>query len=335
MRLKAKTRFGRTELPERQAEVLRASIRIEWATLVFLVITIALVYLVLGNSQAMKAAWIEDMLSLAPPLAFLIAVRIVNRRPTMRNPYGFHRSVGVAHLVAGVALFTMGAYLIVDSAAGLIAGEHPPIGSVELFGNVVWLGWLMMGVMALTIPLPIYFGRRKMALAKELHDKVLYADADMNKADWQTAAGSIVGVAGIGLGLWWLDGAAAIFIAASITWDGVKNVRAAITDLMDSRATTFDDGKPHPLGRQVTDRLRSLRWVEDAGVRMRDQGHVFHAEAFVVPRRGKVSLDDLTAARDALIALDWKLQDVVVIPVDELPEEVGGSRSGRQSERNR
>ena len=41
-----------------------------------------------------------------------------------------------------------------------------------------------MGVMALSIPLPIYLGRVKMALAKELHDKVLYADADMNKADW-------------------------------------------------------------------------------------------------------------------------------------------------------
>lgn len=332
---KVTPRFGRTELPDRQAEVLKASIRIEWATLVFLVITIVLVYLVLGNSQAMKAAWIEDMLSLAPPIAFLIAVRIVNRRPTMRNPYGFHRSVGVAHLVAGVALFVMGAYLIVDSASGLISAEHPPIGSVELFGNVVWLGWLMMGVMALTIPLPIYFGRRKMKLAEELHDKVLYADADMNKADWQTAAGSIVGVAGIGIGWWWADAAAAIFIASSITWDGVKNVRAAITDLMDSRATTFDDGKPHPLGRAIVDELRSFRWVEDAGVRLRDQGHVFHAEAFVVPRRGKVALTDLEDARDRLIALDWKLQDVVVVPVEQLPEEVGGSVHDRQSERNR
>lgn len=331
----AKPRFGRTELPARQAEVLRASIRIEWATLVFLVLTIVMVYFVLGNSQAMKAAWIEDMLSLAPPLAFLIAVRIVNRTPTMKRPYGSNRSVAVAHLVAGVALFTMGGYLLVESASGLLSGEHPAIGSVELFGNVVWLGWLMMGAMALTIPLPIYFGRRKMALAKELHDKVLFADADMNKADWQTAVGSIVGVAGIGLGLWWADSAAAMFIAASILWDGVKNTKGAVTDLMDTRATTFDDGAPHPLGREITDYLRGLRWVEDAGVRMRDQGHVFHVEAFVVPRRGRVSIDDLLAARDGCIALDWKLEDVVVVPVDRLPEEVGGSISEHQSERNR
>lgn len=321
-------------MPDEQAGALRRAIRFEWFTIAFLAVAIVGVNIVMGNSQAMKTAWVEDLLSLAPPLAFLIAVRVIRQPPSKKYPYGFFRSVGVGHLVAGVALFAVGALLLAESAVGLLRGERPPIGSVNLFGTQVWLGWLMMGVMALTIPLPIYFGHRKMALAKELHDKVLFADADMNKADWQTAVGSIVGVAGIGLGFWWADSAAAIFIASSILWDGVKNVRAAIADLMDSRATTFDDAKPHPLGRAVVDELRSLRWVEHAGVRLRDQGHVFHAEVFVVPRRGKVSLDDLDDARERVIALDWKLQDVVIVPVEQLPEEVGGRVDDHQSERN-
>ncbi len=334
--MKAEPRFGRTELPEQQAQALRRAIRIEWATIAFLAVAITMVYLVMGSSQAMKAAWIEDMLSLAPPFAFLLAVRLVNKKPTPKYPYGWHRSVGVAHLVAGVALFTMGALLIYDSVSGLLTAEHPPVGSVVLFGQTVWLGWLMMIAMALTIPLPIYFGRVKMQLAKELHDKVLYADADMNKADWMTAAGSIVGVAGIGLGLWWMDSAAALFIAASILWDGIKNIRAAITDLMDTRATTFDDGKPHPDAAKIDDHLRSLTWVAEAGSRVRDQGHVFHVESFVVPRRGMMpTLDQLLDARDACIELDWKIQDIVIVPIDELPEEVGGGDRSRQSERNR
>lgn len=328
--------FGHTELPDRQAQALRKAIRFEWYTLAFLAVAITLVYLVLGSSQAMKAAWIEDLLSLAPPIAFLLAVRLVNKRPNNRYPYGYHRSVGVAHLVAGVALFAMGAFLIIDSASGLISAEHPPIGSVELFGQTIWLGWLMMGVMALTIPLPIYFGRVKMRLATELHDKVLYADADMNKADWMTAVGSIVGVAGIGLGVWWADAAAAIFIAASIVSDGFKNMRAAITDLVDSRATKVDDDEAHPDAARVDDYLRTLPWVAEAGSRVRDQGHVFHVEAFVVPRRGRMpSLDELLAARDGCIELDWKVEDIVLVPIDELPEEVGGPKRNRQSERNR
>ncbi|WP_347755683.1 cation transporter [Agrococcus sp. ProA11] len=327
--------FGHTELPDRQAKALRKAIRFEWYTLAFLAVAITLIYLVLGNSQAMKAAWLEDLLSLAPPIAFLLAVRIVNKRPNRRYPYGYHRSVGVAHLVAGVALLAMGVFLVIDSGSGLLKAEHPPIGSVELFGQTIWLGWLMMGVMALTIPLPIYFGRVKMRLAKELHDKVLFADADMNKADWMTAVGSIVGVAGIGLGFWWADAAAALFIAGSILSDGFKNMRAAITDLIDRGATNVDDDDAHPDAAQVDDYLRSLPWVAKAGSRVRDQGHVFHVEAFVVSREGRMpSLEELLEARDGCIALDWKVADVVIVPIDELPEEVGGPDRNRQSERN-
>lgn len=335
--MKARTdRFGRTELPERQQQALKRAIRIEWATIGFLAVAITAVGLVTGSSQAMKAAWIEDMLSLAPPLAFLLAVRLANKQPNPKYPFGYHRSVGVAHLVAGVALFTMGAFLLYDSISGLVKAEHPPIGTVVVLGQQLWLGWLMMGVMALTIPLPIYFGRVKMRLAEELHDKVLYADADMNKADWMTAAGSIVGVAGIGLGLWWMDAAAASFIAASILWDGVKNMKSAITDLMDTRATTFDEGEPHPDAAKVDDYLSGLPWVAEAGARVRDQGHVFHVEAFVVPRHGmSPTLEQLMEARDGCIDLDWKIQDIVIVPIDELPEEVGGPSAEHQSERNR
>ncbi|MFD4422451.1 cation diffusion facilitator family transporter [Agromyces sp. NPDC058484] len=329
-------RFGRNELPEQQVRNLKRAIRYEWYTIAFLAVAIPMVYLVIGNSQAMKAAWIEDLLSLAPPIAFLVAVRIVNRPPTDKYPYGFHRSIGVAHLVAGVALFTMGAFLLVDSAIGLITVEHPPIGSIQIFGTTIWLGWLMMAVMALTIPLPIYFGRVKMSLAKELHDKVLYADADMNKADWMTAVATIVGVAGIGIGWWWTDAAAALFVAASILWDGVRNMRSAITDLMDTRATTFDDDHPHPVTAKIDAYLRGLPWTEEVGSRVRDEGHVFHVESFIVPRKGRTPpLRTLTEARDGCIDLDWKVQDIVLVLVDELPEEVGGPAGDRQSERNR
>ena len=312
--------FGDAELPARQTEILKKAIRLEWITIGFLAVTVTLVFFVLGNSQAMKAAWLEDLLSFIPPIAFLIAIRVARRKPSAKHPYGYHRSVGVGHLVAAVALVTMGTYLIIDSVSGLISAEHPSIGSVELFGQVIWLGWLMMGVMAVIALPPVFIGRAKMKLARALHDKVLYADADMNKADWMTAVGSIVGVGGIGLGIWWTDSAAALFIAASILWDGVKNIRAAVDDLMDTRAMTFDDAKPHPVVHRVDEYLRSLDWVADAGSRARDQGHIFHIESFVVPRsRRKVSIADLEAAHDGCIDLDWKVQDIVIIPVLELP----------------
>jgi cation diffusion facilitator family transporter len=317
------TRFGLTELPERQVEVLHRAIRLEWITIAFLAVTVTLVFLVLGNSQAMKAAWIEDLLSFIPPIAFLIAIRINRRAPTPKHPYGYHRSVGVGHLVAATALTTMGAYLIIDSGIGLITAEHPTIGTVELFGVSIWLGWLMIAVMAAIALPPVFIGRAKLKLAEELHDKLLYADADMNKADWMTAVGSIVGVAGIGIGLWWLDAVAALFIACSIAWDGLRNLKASVIDLMDARATTFDDRRPHPLLRDIDHYVRGLDWVADVGCRVRDEGHVFHVEAFVVPvDESMPSLEDLEAARAGCVDLDWKVQDVVIVPTRKLPEVV-------------
>lgn len=328
--------FGATELPEAQVSALARARKVEWATIAFLVVAVAAVYTVMGNSQAMKAAWLEDCLSFAPPIAFLVASRIVRAAPSPRFPYGLHRATGVSHLVAGVALLAMGLFLIYDSGSGLIRAEHPPIGSLQVAGETVWLGWFMMGVMALTIPLPIYFGRVKMKLAEELHDKVLYADADMNKADWMTAVGSIVGVAGIGLGIWWLDAAAALFISASILWDGVKNVRDAVLDLIDARATTFDNEKPHPLTRDIAEHLQTFPWIERAAARVRDEGHVFHVEAFVVPSLGaELTVSALENARDSCRSVDWKIDDIVIVPVSELPQEIGGPADEHQSEGER
>ena len=93
-------RFGHTELPAEQRDALRKAARLEWATMGFLAVTTTLVFLVLGNSQAMKAAWIEDLLSFLPPISFLIAARIIRKPPSEDHPYGYHRSTGVAHLVA-------------------------------------------------------------------------------------------------------------------------------------------------------------------------------------------------------------------------------------------
>lgn len=315
-------RFGNTELPPDARQAARRAKRLAWLTIAFLVTAVTLVYLVMGNSQAMKAAWAEDLLSFIPPIAFLVAMRVTGRVPSERHPYGYHRSVGIGHLVAATALLTMGAFLVFDSVTGLIAGEHPPVGLIVVLGYEVWSGWLMVVVLAYTCVPAVLLGRAKMPLAEQLHDRVLHADADMNKADWMTAVGGIVGVLGIGVGVWWADSAAALFISASILHDGVKNLRVAVTALMDARATTVDGSAPHPLDERIDETLRALPWVAQAASRVRDEGHVFHVESFVVGRDDMPTQEQLQQAWDAVTGLDWKVEDLVVVPVDELPEEL-------------
>lgn len=313
--------LGRTDLPEAQQAALRSAVRWEWFTIGFTSVTITLMAFILGGSQSMRTAWIEDMLSLLPQISFLLALILVRRRPNKAYPFGYHRIMGVGHLVAGVALLGVGGSLAVESIVGLVTAEHPAIGTVQIAGVTIWLGWIMIAFMAVIAVVPPFYGRFKARLADTLHNKVLAADADMAKADWTSNAATIVGVLGVGVGWWWLDGAAALFISLGIVKDGWTNSRGAISDLMDQRARTTSDDDVHPLAAESAARLRALPWVGDAAVRMRDMGQVFHIEAFVVPRRTRVTLEQLDDAHRLLTASDWKVQDVVLIPMRTLPNE--------------
>lgn len=179
----------------------------------------------------------------------------------------------------------------------------------------------MVIVMTIIVIGPLIYGRAKSKLAPVLHNKLLYADSDMSKADWQTNAASVVGVLGVGFGLWWLDGVAALFISLGITWDGVRNTKSAVIDLMDQRARSYDDKDPHPLAREIVEHLRAQRWISDAAVRMRDQGQVFHVEAFVVPHRRRVPVARIDEISESIAAMDWKVQDVVIVVCSVLPDE--------------
>ena len=81
-----------TELPPDLQDVHRRAVRLEWISIAYLLTAIGAIYFTLGSSQAMKGAWLEDTLSLAPPIAFLIAARVRYKRPNARFAYGYHRA---------------------------------------------------------------------------------------------------------------------------------------------------------------------------------------------------------------------------------------------------
>jgi cation diffusion facilitator family transporter len=326
------------ELPRELVDQQRKAVRLEWITLAYMLSAVVLLALTLGQSQAMKAAWIEDLLSLLPPAAFLIASRLRNRDPSEKFPWGLHRAVSVAYVFAALALVVMGAFVFVDSAIKLVLAEHPPIGVIQLFGHEVWLGWVMIGALVYSGLPAVFLGRAKLKLADDLHDKVLYADAQMNKADWMTVTAAIVGIIGIGFGLWWADAVAALFISVDIVHDGWTNVRAAVHDLMDARPRRHDSREYHPIVERVSEAVNGCDWVERGAVRLREEGHVFTGEVMVVPRAHALSgdgelLDRLEELAEHLLSLEWKVYDIVVVPVKEIDIPSPGVTSGGDGER--
>jgi divalent metal cation (Fe/Co/Zn/Cd) transporter len=148
-----------------------------------MVSAIVVIYLTLGSSQAMRAAWIEDLVSLVPPIAFLIGAAFHDRRPDPEYPYGMHRSVSIGYLMSSIVLLGMGSFILWDSALKLIRQEHPTIGTATLFGHTIWFGWLMIAALVYTIIPAMVLGKMMIPLARNLSDKALYANSKMLEAD--------------------------------------------------------------------------------------------------------------------------------------------------------
>jgi cation diffusion facilitator family transporter len=284
--------------------------RLEWATIFFMLTIVVVIYFTMGSSQAMKAAWIEDMLSFVPPIAFLVSARWKDRPADEGFPYGYHRSVSIAFLAGAVALTIFGVFILIDSILGLVRQEHPTIGTSVVFGHQLWAGWLMIAVLAYSAIPPLVLGHMKLEPARALHDKTLKADSDMNRADWLTAGAGIVGILGIGIGWWWADAAAAGIISIAIVNDGLTNLRRVVSDLMDQEPTTVE-GERSDVPERLERALNELSWVRDVDVRLREEGHVFAGEAFLVV----TSTDDLRVkleeARRAAHGVDWRVRDIV------------------------
>jgi divalent metal cation (Fe/Co/Zn/Cd) transporter len=147
----------------------------------------------------------------------------------------------------------------------------------------------------------------------------------MNRADWMTAGAAMLGVVGIGLGLWWADSVAASIISIDIVRDGYKNLQVAVNDLMDKEPTVVDHSRADPLPLWIKNELMTMDWVKDAEVRLREEGHVFIGEAFVVPVDDEDLVGRIERANRRLLDLDWRLHELVIAPVREIrrPEPAG------------
>lgn len=316
-------RFGRTFVfPERQQSERHRAARLSWISVGLLISTAIAVFLTLGQSEAMKTAWVEDLLGMIPPLVLLAALRLENRPPTRRFPYGYFRAVSIAFLVNAAVLTIAGLWLLYDSAMKLLHGERPPVGTMSVFGHQVWAGWAMIVALLYCVCVGYWLGRAKRPVADALNDKALYADADMNKAGWMSEGAAIAGILLIGYGHWWGDGLAAAFISVNIVRDGWVNLRQVVGDLMDETPTTMGGKELEDLPERLKACAEAMPWVSQAAVRLREHGHVIAGEVLVVPRDEHDLVARIEAATEMLTKLDWRIYTLTLMPVSALKDGV-------------
>lgn len=302
-------------LPAQQSRAMHRAKRLAWWSIAYVLSVVVVVGLTMGSSQAMKTVWLEDMLSLVPPIAFLVGARVSARDPDLRYPWGRGRASAIAFLCSAVALTALGIYLFAEGATTLVRQERPTIGSIAIGGWSIWQGWLMIAALVWSAVPMIVLGRKKSRTAEILYDKGLHTDGEMCRDDWLVASAAMLGILGIGLGVWWADAAAAIAISIDVCRDGFRNLRDSISELMDRRPHTVDHGDEDRVVRRVESAANTLPWARVADVKLRAHGQAITGEVYVVPKRDAPTLGDLEDARRRIESLDWRLHEIAIVPV--------------------
>lgn len=265
-----------SKLPDPIKEDIAHAVRLEWWTLFWQSTIVIVLAFVLGSSQAMKSAWVEDLLGLIPAGVFLLALHFEQKAPTKYFPFGFMRANSLAFLIAATALLFMGGYLIYDAGMKLIMQEHPTIGPMKIFGMEIWMGWVMIAALIYSVIPPVIIGRLKQPIARKLQDKVLHTDSLMQKADWMTGLAASLGIVGVGFGFWWADSVAALVIALDIVHDGYRASKIATAELIDGAPRKIDSDA-------IADDADKLQKVledryPDSTVRIRETGRYLAVE---------------------------------------------------------
>jgi divalent metal cation (Fe/Co/Zn/Cd) transporter len=301
-------------------EAFRRMRVLSWITLFYQLATAIGLGFIAGGSQALKTEWLENSLAIIPPIGVLVTYGIENRPADRRRPFGWHRAGTVAFLAASFALTGIGAFLCFDNALNLIHGERPAIGGFPLFGNVVWHGWIMVAAMIVTAVPPVILARQKVEVAKVIHDKPLFTDADMNRANWLTNLAGVAGLLLVAFGFWWGDALAALLISFDILRDGAQNVAKSLSDVMDRGPVKLDGkGEEEPVFADAERAVAALPWVRRSRVLMREHGRYLYAEVFIEPAANLPPVTEATRrVREAVLPLDWRLQHVAVEFTDDV-----------------
>ena len=180
----------------------------------------------------------------------------------------------------------------------------------------------MIGALFFSMCVGILLGKLKKKPSETLHDKQLTAESKMNRAEWMSEGAAIIGILLVGGGFWWGDAAAAAFISVEIVMEGWENVREVVRDLMDEAPSVLGETELDDMPAKVRGRAEQLPWVQEAAVRLREQGRILSGEVYVVPKNDGMTADDLVRSiEDAgkeLCKVDWRLHGLTVMPVNRI-----------------
>lgn len=243
------------------------------------------------GSLALISDALHSVIDLGATLITWYAVRVSDLPPDEEHHYGHGKVESIAAFGATALLFILAGGITVEAVQHLVHGSAPPTFSVIAFA-VLGIEMVVNGWRAHVL--------RK--TARETKSQALEADSLHFASDLFGSVAVIVGLILAAAGYSWGDSAAALAVAAIVSWLGVRLGRRTIEALMDTA----------PPG--VAEQVRRIILGEPGVVRLdrlrvRTVGHRNFVEAAIAVSR--------TMPLDRLAALKRRLQNAVATAIGE------------------
>lgn len=182
---------------------------------------------IIGQSQALVVDGVHSLSDLASDALIIGAARIGARGPDANHPFGHARFETAATLAVAALLMVVAGGFAYDALMRLLGGQP--------FGRP---GWLALGVAFLSVLANEGIYRGTMHVATRTASDMLRANAWHHRSDALSSMVVIVGVLGAMAGMPWLDGVAALVVAAMIAGIGWRLGWDAGSELVDTGLDT-------------------------------------------------------------------------------------------------
>ena len=178
----------------------------------------------IGNSYALIADGVESLLDVVSSLLIWGGLKYAARPPDDSHPYGHGKAEPVASILGSLTIISAGAGLAVESFIAIYTPRHAP-------------SPFTLPVLVLVVVIKEIHSRRVERLARETGSTAMAADAVHHRSDALTSAAAFIGISIAllgGKGFESADDWAALFACAIIFYNGIRIIRPAISDLMDT-----------------------------------------------------------------------------------------------------
>ncbi len=177
---------------------------------------------VIGKSTAMIADGIHTLSDVFTTLIVLIALKIAKKPADKEHPYGHGRAESIAAKILSLILMGVSLQLFKSGISGIFTNKSAPA------ITTLWAAIFSIIIKEIMYQATAYVGRMK-------NSSALMADALHHRSDAFSSIGTLIGILGARIGLYFMDGVGGLVVALLIFKMGFEIWKSTVEEFMDTQ----------------------------------------------------------------------------------------------------